>query len=282
MLPLAFTVFGKNLAIQAWNTSAAIPVLALHGWYDNSASFQLLAGLLPECAIVAPDLAGHGHSDYRSADAAYNIWQDVGELAQLTENLGWQQFVVIGHSRGANIATLFAATFPEKVSKLILLDGFVPKPSEPALAPSVLAESIADKHRLLDAPRRYYASREEALQTRQRGMLKLTRPAAEAIAERGLAHNQSGYFWRADPRLRGASELRLSRAYIEAFVARIACPTLIFSAQLGESDLWQELAARNGNITIEHCPAASHHLHMEGDIAGVAEIIRDFLSVNTG
>ena len=75
-----FALPGLTLAAEIWGAPGERPVLASHGWLDNAGSFELLAPLLPDCEIVALDLAGHGLSDSRSADSSYNIWQDVGDL----------------------------------------------------------------------------------------------------------------------------------------------------------------------------------------------------------
>ncbi|MCK9502981.1 MAG: alpha/beta hydrolase [Porticoccaceae bacterium] len=270
------TVAGRTLALQQWHQSRSTKVLALHGWLDNSASFDFLAPLLPNSQIVAPDLAGHGLSDHRSADAAYNIWQDVAEIHELGNQLGWDEFVLMGHSRGAIIASLFAATFPEKITRLILLDGLVPTPVNPEDAPRQLAQAITDSHLYRRKVPRFYDSREQALASRCRGELALSRKAAEAIASRGLAKNGEGYYWRADQRLRGASEFKLTEDHCRAFVRAIACPTLLLIAGQEVNPYYQRLVALNEGITT-CCFDTSHHLHMEEACPVVAEKIRVFL-----
>ncbi|MGK2915619.1 MAG: alpha/beta fold hydrolase, partial [Porticoccaceae bacterium] len=97
---------GLTLAAREWGDPEGLPVLALHGWLDNCGSFAVLAPLLIGVRLVALDLAGHGLSSHRSADATYNIWQDVGDVHAVAEQLGWENFALLGHSRGAMIATL--------------------------------------------------------------------------------------------------------------------------------------------------------------------------------
>lgn len=273
---LEFSVAGRTIALKQWRPSAPIKILALHGWLDNSASFDFLAPLLPPAHIVAPDLAGHGLSDHRSADAAYNIWQDVADIHQLVSQLGWDQFVLLGHSRGAIVASLFAATFPEKITRLILLDGLLPAPVKAEDAPRQLHQAISDSNFYRQKAPRIYPSYEEVVASRCRGELGLSQRAAEAIASRGLAKNGEGYFWRADQRLRGASEFKLTEDHCRVFVRAIACPTLLLLAGASVKPYYQSLLELNPRISTLLFDT-SHHLHMEESCAEVAETIRTFL-----
>ena len=96
-----FSLPGITLAAREWGTPGQVPVIAVHGWLDNAGSFDLLAPLLDGCHVLALDSAGHGHSSHRSPDASYNIWQEVGDLIDIADQMGWPRFSAIGHSRGA-------------------------------------------------------------------------------------------------------------------------------------------------------------------------------------
>ena len=96
-----FALPGLTLAAEIWGSPGERPIIASHGWLDNAGSFSLLAPLLPGYEIVALDLAGHGLSGSRSPDSAYNLWQDVGDLLDVADAMGWQRFTLLGHSRGA-------------------------------------------------------------------------------------------------------------------------------------------------------------------------------------
>ncbi|WP_236638195.1 alpha/beta fold hydrolase [Mangrovicoccus ximenensis] len=106
----SWEIDGLPLAGLAWGPQDGTPVLALHGWMDHAASFAELAPRLGGCHVVAPDLSGQGLSGHRSPHATYNIWDDLPQLAGLLDRLGWDSCVLLGHSRGANISALLAAT----------------------------------------------------------------------------------------------------------------------------------------------------------------------------
>lgn len=276
---ITFTVYGKQFAARRWGRGRPIPVLALHGWRDSCASFDFLAPLLEECDLVAPDLAGHGRSDYRSADAPYTVWQDVGELLAIADQLGWQRFVVLGHSRGAAIATILAGSHPAQVAGMVLLDGFFPQPVSAADAPAQLASAVADRRRLESWTPRYHSTFAQAVAARQRGPLALSAAAAEALALRGVKHTAQGYFWRGDPRLSGASEVKFTESHARAFVAALACDVLLLlgrESTINHSADIQRLAVLNPRIRVLEV-AGGHHLHMDHGLEETAGAVRDFV-----
>ena len=89
---LRFTVNGMNFAAQEWGDSTQLPVLALHGWLDNAASFYALAPRLNNLHIVALDMAGHGQSEHRPGHMAYTPWDDINDILAVADHLGWERF----------------------------------------------------------------------------------------------------------------------------------------------------------------------------------------------
>ena len=274
-----FVLPGLTLAAQVWGRSGGVPVLALHGWLDNASTFDLLAPLLPDCEIVSLDLAGHGRSGFRSPDAAYNIWEDVGDLLEVAEQLGWSRFNLLGHSRGAAIAMLFAAAYPELTDRLVLLEGGVPVVGTAADAPETLARSFRERRDLRTKSGRVFVDRAAAIAERARGFTKLSTEAAEILARRALREVDGGFQWHADQRLKGVPEVRLTREQVRAFVERVAAPVLMVLAEespFGGTDLYQEMIAAFDEIETVVLPGA-HHLHLEGAQGEIATLVRRFL-----
>lgn len=274
-----FALPGLTLAAEMWGSPGDRPVIASHGWLDNAGSFELLAPLLPGYEIAALDLAGHGFSDSRSADSAYNIWQDVGDLLDVADALGWPRCTLLGHSRGAGISMLFAATFPERVDKLILLEGGLPLTAEADEAPEGLARALRESRALRGKAGRIFAERAAAIAERAAGFSKVTPAAAEVLARRSLRQVHGGWQWHADQRLKAQSEMRLTPDHVRAFARRVTAPVLLLFASQSpfvDRPLYREFPVMFGNIEVERVPGG-HHCHLEGSETAIAERIRRFL-----
>jgi pimeloyl-ACP methyl ester carboxylesterase len=274
-----FVLPGLTLAAEIWGSPGNRPVIASHGWLDNAGSFELLAPLLPDCEIAALDLAGHGFSDSRSADSAYNIWQDVGDLLDVADALGWQRCTLLGHSRGAAISMLFAATFPERVDKLILLEGGLPLTAEADEAPAGLAQALRESRALRGRAGRVFTERATAVLERAAGFSKVTPAAAEVLARRSLRKVEGGWQWHADQRLKAQSEIRLTPDHARAFARRVTAPVLLLFASQSpfvDRPLYREFPGMFKHIEVERVPGG-HHCHLEGSEAAIAERIRGFL-----
>jgi pimeloyl-ACP methyl ester carboxylesterase len=267
---LTWEINGLQLAGLSWGEEGDRPVLALHGWLDNAASFAPLAPHLSGCHVIAPDLTGHGHSAHRSPDASYQIWDDLPELLGLLDALGWESFHLVGHSRGAIIAVLLASAYPERVRSLTLFDGLLPAPIEDDEFATQLRKALDDKRALLGKPSRVMKSEEEGIRVRTRK--GLTRDAATLIVRRNLSPAEDGYAWRMDPRLQGASAMKLTRAQGVAALQALTMPTRVLLAEDStyRAPGLKELVADNvRNATVEPVPG-NHHFHMEPGCEAIA------------
>lgn len=269
---LVFNVDGLTFAAQAWGNPTGIPVIALHGWLDNSASFFRLAPLLESCYIVALDMAGHGKTEHRLGSFPYNIWEDVAEIFSVADQLGWEKFALMGHSRGGIIATLAAGTFPERITHLALIEGFLPEYTKGDDAPQQLALSIRGIKTQMQKQRTLYQTLEAAITARENGMFPLSFEAAKALTLQGVKHTEKGYHWSHDQRLLAPSSIKLMPEQINAFVNNITAPAHLVLATEGMPKLYPTFMhylhgfPRVAYTLIE----GGHHLHMEEQVGGVA------------
>ena len=110
---------GINLAI--WEGRGK-PILCIHGITANCRCWDTLAqALAPEYHIIAMDLRGRGQSDKPSR--GYALDYHLKDINCLLDDLGLERAVIMGHSLGAFIGLAFSADYPERVDRLILVDG---------------------------------------------------------------------------------------------------------------------------------------------------------------
>ena len=277
----SWDVHGLRLAGLEWGPPEGVPVLALHGWMDHAASFRDLAPRLTGCRVVALDLSGQGLSDHRAPHATYNIWDDLPQIAKVLDRLGWAECVLLGHSRGANIASLFAAAQPDRVRALVTLDSLVPDPGEATVVDTMRA-FIEDTERQMARPPRVFATRDDYV--KRRSAQGNTAATADALADRALAGSAEGFRMRGDARMFASSAVKLTQVQVEDVLRAIQCPALTLWAADG-------LVKRHRKITELQGIAArrivryealtlpgDHHFHL--DPACVDEIARatlDFL-----
>ncbi|WP_161868017.1 alpha/beta hydrolase [Pseudomonas yangonensis] len=271
-----------ELAAHLYGPEEGLPVLALHGWLDNAASFARLAPKLEGLRIVALDFAGHGHSDHRSAGAGYALWDYAFDVLQVAEQFGWQRFSILGHSMGAITAVLLAGAMPERIARLALIDGLVPYTGEAEQAPAKLGEALRARQSLSDKRKPVYAEMARAVEARMKGVGAVSREAAELLAQRGLMPVPGGYTWRTDSRLTLPSPLRLSWAHAKAFVHALQCPVSLVVAEQGMMGTQPAVQALLQGLPFEmHRLPGGHHLHLDDDAGAqrVADCFNPFLRI---
>jgi pimeloyl-ACP methyl ester carboxylesterase len=175
---------------------------------------------------------------------------------------------------------LFAATFPERVDKLILLEGGLPLTAEADEAPAGLAQALRESRALRGKTGRTFAQREQAIAERAAGFSKVTPATAEVLARRSLREVPGGWQWHADQRLKAQSELRLTPEQVRAFARRVTAPVLLLFATESpfvDRPLYREFPSMFSAIEVDRVPGA-HHCHLEGAEAAIAARIRGFLA----
>ena len=270
-------VAGLSLAARVHGPEGGQPVLALHGWLDNAATYDLLAPLLPGCQIVALDLAGHGLSAHR-VGASYTFIDFVADVAAVAAALGWQRFDLMGHSLGAGVAALLAGTWPERVRRLVLLEGLGPLSDLEVRAPERLRDALAGELSRAGSERKGYPDPEEVAR-RLADATQMQVESARILLARGLHEPRPGRWdWRADPRLRLPARIRLTEPQVEAFLRAIACPTLLLRAEPGmpiEAKYLEDRVRLISDLRLVRYPGG-HHVHLD-DPAGVAAHLLPFL-----
>jgi pimeloyl-ACP methyl ester carboxylesterase len=267
-----------HIAAKAWGPSEGRPVLGMHGWLDNASTFDRLAPLICDrlgLRLVALDLPGHGLSDHKRG--TYHFIDSVADALAAADALGWSRFSLLGHSMGAGIATLVAGAAPERIDRCALIEGLGPMSEAPELAAKRLARSLRVEQRKIDrANKKLHPSRESAAE-RLLEAAPMQPDSARILVERGLIEREDGFEWRADPRLRIDSRLRMTEEQVLAFLRAIACPVLLIEAEQGWPYLGDIMRGRVAAVTtIETVKLPGrHHLHLD-DPEPVAELLARF------
>ena len=278
MKEFKITTPDMTFAACQWGPDDAPAVLALHGWLDNAATFNRMAPQLEGLRIIAIDQAGHGFTDHRGPDASYAIWDYVADLVEVADALSLDRFSLLGHSMGAIVSVLTAGAFPERVERLMLIDGIWPMPTEVDQAPVQLARAIKNRIRLRSRNKSVFASKDEVVAARLRGFGAISETAARILVERGVEPCDGGWTWRTDARLTLPSAMRLTHAHARAFTNRLSMPALLIAAEGGiVLEGVKSHQSELDHINIKTVPGG-HHLHLEDQAEEVVQLIREFMS----
>lgn len=271
-----FDVLGLRLAAQRWH-AGGIPVIALHGWLDNSESFALLAQHMPTVDLVALDMAGHGWSAHRAAHANYLIWDDLREILAVADQLGWQRFGLLGHSRGAIIGALLAAAVPDRIRALGLIEGLwaqtTPADQTPTQMANALLAEINQRHE------RHFSTLDDMIGLRQRNGFPLSEAAARQLVTRNAEQSADGQWrWRTDVRHKLPSLMMLTPEQQAACHRSISVPVELALADQGLTLAYPDYAERllalpHINWTLH---SGGHHLHMEGGQSILGSVYNNF------
>ena len=130
--------------VRSWGQPqpGAAPLVLVHGWMDVGASFQFVVDALGEAFfqqrhIIAPDWRGFGHSMPPTPCDHYSFADYLGDLDALLDHYAppGQAVDLVGHSMGGNISMLYAGARPQRIRRLVNLEGFGLPASQPAQAP---------------------------------------------------------------------------------------------------------------------------------------------------
>jgi pimeloyl-ACP methyl ester carboxylesterase len=222
---------GLNYHVRVWGDDGDPPLIFLHGGRDASATFQFMVDALQEnWRILAPDWRGHGQSDW--APGGYWLQDYMADLDALLEAFSpGEPATIVAHSLGANVSEPYAGTRPERVRRLVVLDGFGLANEKPEDTPHHLARWLASQKTTSRA--RSFVSFAEMADKLQAANPRLERTKAEFLASQvSRKHADGGLTWAFDPRFRSP------RAAVYRFDEWAACfrnvqaPVLALSAGL--------------------------------------------------
>ena len=271
---------GLRHRITRWGPPSDDPIVLLHGFLDNAATFQFLVDALPaDWSFAAPDWRGFGGS--QDTHQPYWFPDYFGDLEALLEVLAPRHRArVIGHSMGGNIGLLYAGIRPKRLRWVVSLEGFGLPRSQPEQAPARYAQWLDQ----LREPRKAsvypdLARLETTLRLRNP---RLTAERAAFIARVWTRPVDGGYELAADPFHRLVNPTLYRRDEAEACWRRVEVPVLMLLAAqseylpgLGEDGSEARFRSALRDLTLHTLPDVGHMMHHENP-AAVAALIRQF------
>jgi pimeloyl-ACP methyl ester carboxylesterase len=283
---------GLRYHVRTWGepVPGQVPLVMVHGWMDVAASYQFVVDAFArERWVIAPDWRGYGETELPPAD---NYWfpDYLADLDFLLDALaGGGPVDLVGHSMGGNVAMLYTGARPERIRRLVNLEGFGMPATRPAQAPGRYArwmDELKAFHRGELALKDY-----DGLDGVARRLMKtnrrLSRDKADWLARHWARQHADGR-WRilGDPahKITNAQLFRVDEV-LELY-RRIACPVLWVEASDDSlSHWWQgrftlaefhERLAQVARLQTARVEDAGHMLHHDQPQA-VAQLIEAFL-----
>jgi pimeloyl-ACP methyl ester carboxylesterase len=216
-----------------WGNEGKPPLLLVHGGRDHARSWDWVAQeLRDDWHVIAPDLRGHGDSEW-AMGGQYSIQEFVLDIAQLLITLDLFPVTIIGHSLGGSIATQYTAIYPDRVRKLVNIEGLGPPP---AMIESRLSKPAWERTDEWIKQVRTFSSRQPkrypSIDAAARRMIEensfLTPEQARHLTVHGVARNEDGtYSWKFDNYTRIFYPQRYAVDEMRALWGRITCPMLL-------------------------------------------------------
>ncbi|XP_023029348.2 serine hydrolase like 2 kraken isoform X2 [Leptinotarsa decemlineata] len=279
------------IAGKWWGPKTVQPAIAIHGWQDNSGTFDNLAPLLKEkgLSLFCIDLPGHGFSSHLPKGQNYYLfWDGVPILRRIVKHFGWKEITIIGHSLGGCVAFMYAAAYPDDVKKYVSIDIAGPSVRDPKKMLEAIGTSVDkfleyEKKTVDDMPCYNYEEMINIVVDAHKG--SVTREGCEIMMRRGMAPvgETKRYLFTRDPRLKVSSLGFMTIDEVLLFASRITCEVMNIRAESGLTldnpghySMILEEIEKSAKKLERHLVPGTHHLHLNNG-ESVASIIYDFL-----
>jgi pimeloyl-ACP methyl ester carboxylesterase len=210
--------------------------LLIHGFMDAGASWELVAPLLAAggLRVVAPDMRGFALAPRAPEGSYYHFPDYVADVADLVRLLvpGSSEdspLFIVGHSMGGTVSTLFTGAFPERVTKLALLEGLGPPDNPPEIAPDRMRRWI-EQLRTTQRDARSIGTMADALRRLSGNHSRIDQAIlSDRIRHLVKALPGGEVAWAFDPLHRTTSPMPFFSRVFNSFASRVTCPVLAVS-----------------------------------------------------
>ena len=278
-------VHGLRYHCRVWGDAKAPKIFMLHGWMDVSASFQFLVDCLRgDWRVIAPDWRGFGLTEWAKGGSSWfpDYFADLEALLEYYQPRA--PAVVVGHSMGGNVAAMYAGIRPERIAKLIDLEGLGLSGTVPEKAPERYARWLAELAE--DRPGFRDYENFEALAERLRGNNpRLTKERSLFLARHwGRAKPDGRGELASDPAHKLVNPVLYRAEEAMACWRRVTAPVLWVEGAESKAHEFLKLSAADlaarkqcfGRLTQCVIAGAGHMLHHDQP-ERLAEVIEEFL-----
>lgn len=271
-----------RLHYAVWGDESKPPLVLVHGSRDHARSWDyVVPAFLGHYAVYAPDLRGHGDSEW-TIGGQYSVIDYVLDLAKLVDVIGKEKVTLIGHSLGGGVVLEYAGTFPDRVEKVVAIEGLGPRGQSPFHRPADqrMREFVRHVRELEERQPRHYETLEEAAKRMQEANRRLAPDLALHLTKHGARRNEDGsYTWKFDNFTRMRSPYEWNAEDARAIWNAITAPVLLVRG----SDSWHQDPTRDNRSSAFHkmksvlVEDAGHWVHHD-QLDKFIEVTRDFLA----
>jgi pimeloyl-ACP methyl ester carboxylesterase len=278
-----FIARGLKFQLYRWRGADSRPLVFVHGWGDTGETWQFVVDqLAPDRTCIAMDMRGFGRTE-RPRDG-YWFPDYLADLEALLDHVAPGEAVdLVGHSMGANIVMLYAGVRPERVRRLVNLEGFGMPRTTPEQAPARYAQWLDEVRN--PAAFAVYDDYEQFRKVLARRNPRTPPERLEFIAKSWAQRRADGRIelW-ADPRHKHVNPVLYQRDQAEACWRAIRAPILLVTGE--ESDLVKRMGGEISdahlreifeNVAPVSVKGAGHMLHHEQP-EEVARLVERFLA----
>ena len=270
-----------RLHYAVWGDESRPPLMLLHGSRDHARSWDFVANaLVDRFSVYAPDLRGHGDSDW-AIGSQYSVIDYVLDLAKLVETIGRFPVVLVGHSLGGGVVLEYAGTMPHRVAKVVSIEGLGPRGLAHRPADARMRDYLGYMWDLEKRDPRHYKTFDDAARRMREANRHLSPELALHLTKHGLRRLDDGsYTWKFDNFTRIRSPYEWNNEDARTIWNAIKTPVLLVRG----SESWHQDPNRDGRSNAFHdmrsvvVKGAGHWVHHD-QFEKFVQVVRDFLAL---
>jgi pimeloyl-ACP methyl ester carboxylesterase len=260
-----------------WGNAEKPPLVLLHGGRDHCRSWDWVAAELRDSYyVVAPDLRGHGDSAW-AIGSTYSMIDYVLDVSALLKTLDLFPVTIVAHSLGASVALQYAGIYPDRVARLVAIEGLGPPAglSKPTSAAARMLQWVREMQALARRHPKPYATLEEAVARMREANPHLSGELARHLTANGVIRHEDGtYSWKFDNFVRAVSPYLFNLDEAREIWGHITCPVLLVRGRESwapdpEADGRVQAFRRARVVTIDRAGHWVHHDQLQAFLSQV-------------